>query len=292
MHVNLGQGDLKTLIDRIERLERANPLSNSSLGRGQMRFYNGSVLLIQNGALKVTGSATISGLLDVTGRAEISGLLDVSGTANISGILNVSGQTTLSGTTTIAGPTGITGKLTIQGDTSITGQLDISGKTTVKNDLELLSGGILKAGVTKIEPSGKATFGSFIIDPSSDKLIQAPGGWLFTSGPDSLGIASSNSSSVNLNGSYAELNYKGESVVRAEAGLINLNAPQTSVNGNLVVTGKTTGSGAATWSADSNFNGAVIINSQYVYIHNLPTTASPANLYVNPTNKRVYRSTA
>lgn len=163
---NLKQGDLRQILDRIRRLERANPLSNSSLGRGRMRFYDGSILLIENGALNVTGSATISGLLDVSGRAEISGLLDVTGTASISGILDVSGHTTLSGDTTIAGPTGITGALTIQGDTDITGKLtitgdtkldgntEITGKTKLKNDLELLDGGKLRAGNLEIEPAG------------------------------------------------------------------------------------------------------------------------------------------
>lgn len=177
MHVNLGQGDLKTLIDRIERLERANPLSNSSLGRGQMRFYDGSVLLIQNGALKVTGSATISGLLDVTGRAEISGLLDVTGTANISGILNVSGQTTLSGTTTIAGPTGVTGKLTIQGDTSITGKLDITGNTTIGGTTEITGITTLKSELI-VQQGKKITLGGLVLENqgTDSAQVQMPGG--------------------------------------------------------------------------------------------------------------------
>lgn len=188
-------------------------------------------------------------------RVSIDGLLDVTGLTTISGALNVSGTTTLSGATTIAGPTGITGALTIAGlldvtgpttmagtlditgDTSITGLLDITGRTTISNDLELLAGGLFKAGVTKIEPTGKATFGAFVIDPASDKLIQAPGGWLVSAGPDSLGLSSSSSSSVQLNSTRAELNYKGESVVRAEPGIINLNAPQISANGNFVGTG-------------------------------------------------------
>lgn len=169
---NLNQGNMRELIRRIESLERANPLAHSSLGRGRMRFYAGSELLIENGALNVTGSATIAGLLDVTG------------TANISGILEVSGHTTLSGDTTIAGPTGITGALTIQGDTTVTGKFDvtgpttlsgdtevdgtlnitgdttiggtteITGKTTLKNDMELLDGGKLRAGDLEIEPAG------------------------------------------------------------------------------------------------------------------------------------------
>lgn len=177
MHVNLGQGDLKTLIARIERLERANPLSNSSLGRGRMRFYNGSILLIENGALNVTGSATISGLLDVSGRAEISGLLDVTGTASISGILNVSGQTTLSGTTTIAGPTGVTGKLTIQGDTSITGKLDITGNTTIGGTTEITGITTLKSELI-VQQGKKITLGGLVLENqgAGSAQVQMPGG--------------------------------------------------------------------------------------------------------------------
>lgn len=163
---NLNQGNMHELIRRIESLERANPLAHSSLGRGRMRFYAGSELLIENGALNVTGSATIAGLLDVTG------------TASISGILNVSGHTTLSGDTTIAGPTGIIGELTIAGDaditgaTSISGDTDISGAlnidgpldvrgpttlagaTSLSNDLTVTAGGSIKAGSVEILPDG------------------------------------------------------------------------------------------------------------------------------------------
>ncbi|ASN38856.1 hypothetical protein CGQ24_07415 [Arthrobacter sp. 7749] len=229
-------------------------LSSTTVDRGDTHWMNSSRVSI-DGVLDVTGLTTISGTLNVsgtttlsgsttiagptgiTGALTIAGSMSVTGPSTFTGTLGINGATTIAGKLDVTGPTKLAGTLDITGNTKITGLLDITGKTTIRNDLELLSGGMFKAGVTKIEPTGKATFGSFIIDPASDRLIQAPGGWLFTDGLDSLGLASSGSSSVNLNSSYAELNYKGSSVVRAEAGTINLNAPQTSVNGNLVGTG-------------------------------------------------------
>ncbi|WP_411732192.1 hypothetical protein [Paeniglutamicibacter sp.] len=226
---NLNSGDFKRFKKRQSALATQTPLSSTAVERGSTRWLDGSTVYIE-GLLDVTGTTTISGALNVSGNTTLSGATTIAGPTGITGALTIAGQLDVTGPTTLAGT------LDITGDTTITGLLDISGRTTISNDLELLAGGLFKAGVTTIEPTGKAAFGTFIIDPSSDRLIQAPGGWLFTSGPDSLGLASSDTSSVNLNGTYAELNYDGSSVVRAEAGVINLNAPQTSVNGKLVVT--------------------------------------------------------
>lgn len=192
---NLNRGDFHKLITRIEALERANPLSNSSLGRGRMRFYDGSVLLIENGALNVTGSATISGLLDVSGRAEISGLLDVTGTASISGILDVTGHTTLSGDTTIAGPTGITGELTIQGDTTISGNttvtgdlavdgpLDVTGDTTLGGTTEITGKTTLKNEL-EVQQGKKITLGGLVLENQglNSAQVQMPGGGISAGG--------------------------------------------------------------------------------------------------------------
>lgn len=174
---NTKVGNLKDLERRIRRLERANPLSSSSLGRGRMRFYDGSELLIENGALNVTGSATISGVLDVSGRTnlkgqtsvtgpmEISGTTNITGNTNIMGELNVTGPTTLDGVTDIGGDTTITGQLDVTGDTTLSGKLDVTGPmttkgtlsvegvTTLKNDLNVTEGGKIKAGNLEIEPA-------------------------------------------------------------------------------------------------------------------------------------------
>lgn len=186
---NTKVGNLKDLERRIRRLERANPLSSSSLGRGRMRFYDGSELLIQNGALNVTGTATISGVLDVSGRTnlkgqvsvtgpmEISGTTNITGNTNIMGELNVTGPTTLDGITDIGGNTTISGLLDVTGNTTLSGELDVTGNTTIsgqldvtgpmatkgtlsvegvttlKNDLNVTEGGKIKAGNLEIEPA-------------------------------------------------------------------------------------------------------------------------------------------
>lgn len=215
---NLRRPQIRKRQRQVRTYGTQTPLASASVERGSTRWLNGSTVVIE-------------GLLDVTGQTKISGALDVSGTSTFSGALTIAGPTGITGALTIAG------QLDVTGPTTLAGTLDITGRTTISNDLELLAGGLFKAGVTKIEPTGKATFGSFVIDPASDKLIQAPGGWLVSAGPDSLGLSSSSSSSVQLNSTRAELNYKGESVVRAEPGIINLNAPQISANGNFVGTG-------------------------------------------------------
>lgn len=212
---NLDRSKLNKLISRIEALERANPLSNSSLGRGQMRFYNGSVLLIENGALRVTGSATISGLLDVTGRAEISGLLDVSGTASISGILDVSGHTTLSGDTTIAGPTGITGKLTIQGDTDVTGKLNITGDTKLDGNTEITGKTVLKNEL-EVQQGKKITLGGLVLENQglNSAQVQMPGGGISAGGGLGMSIL------------HDTINIGGQSLVRIDTPDLRLGSIQ------------------------------------------------------------------
>lgn len=196
---NTRVGNLKDLERRIRALERANPLSSSSLGRGRMRFYDGSELLIQNGALNVTGSASISGVLNVSGQTnlsgqvsvtgpmEISGTTVITGNTNITGELNVTGPTTLDGVTDIGGDTTITGKLDVSGDTSITGALSIEGGTEISGDLAVTGpmsteGTLDVKGVTtlnndlNVESGGKITAGNLEIEPANGGQINFSGG--------------------------------------------------------------------------------------------------------------------
>ncbi|KUM31894.1 hypothetical protein AQ436_01905 [Arthrobacter sp. EpRS66] len=279
---NLNDPNIADIFRRLKRLETNTMLASASVGRGRLRFYDGSVLLIENGALNVTGTATIAGTLEVTGTTYLVG------TTNISGPLNVTGVTSISGQLDVTGPTNLDGVTTINGDTTITGLLDITGDTTVAGNFEITTGGLFKSGETTIEPTGKATFGDFVIDPNSNKLIESPAGWLFTTGPDSIGLASSLTSSVILNATQAELNYGGTLVSRVVAsnGRIDLNAPKTWINGELEVSGLTR------WKTSNYFEGAVRFMHAALYMDTLPTTTSPANLYLDPTSKRLYRSTA
>lgn len=254
------------------------PLSSTAVERGETHWMDGSYVRI-DGLLDVNGTATVGGTLSVTGTLNASGSINLSGTTGITGPLNVTGTTTIGGNTSITGELVVTGPTTLDGitdiggDTTITGLLDITGDTTVDGNFEILGNGLFKAGVTQIEPTGKATFGDFIIDPNSNRLIQSPGGWLFSTGPDTLGLSSSLSSSVNLNGVYAELNYKGESVVKASTGRVDLTASKTWISGQLEV------------ASIARFQ-----TSLFYFSTTLPTTANAPNLYVAG-DGRVYRST-
>lgn len=259
-------------------------LASTVVERGSTHWAEGSNVNI-DGLLGVAGTATVSGTLSVTGTLNASGSINLSGSTSITGPLNVTGTTTIGGNTNITGelnvtgPTTLDGILDIGGDTTISGTLDIQGRTTIKNDLELLTGGIFKAGVTEIEPTGKATFGSVIIDPASPRMIQSPSGWMTANGPDSVGLSSSNTSSVNLNGTYADLNYAGTSRVVARAGAIDLTTPTVNVSGALKVAGRT------------DLDGSIYLNAALIQITpSTPTIASPPNLFMSASG-RLYRST-
>ncbi|UTM47046.1 hypothetical protein [Glutamicibacter mysorens] len=265
-------------------------LSSTSVERGNTHWAEGSNVNI-DGFLGVAGTQRVTGLLDVTGTFNGSGTNNLDGTNNLSGDNNLTGPTEISGSLDVTGPTNLDGVLTINGDTTITGMLavdgpttisgtlDIEGATTVAADLELIAGGLLKAGVTKIEPTGKATFGTVIIDPASTRMIQSPSGWLTANGADSVGLSSSNTSSVNLNGTYADLNYAGTSRVVARAGAIDLAATTVNVSGALKVAGRT------------DLDGSIYLNAALIQITpSTPTIASPPNLFMSASG-RLYRST-
>lgn len=207
-------------------------LASSTIDRGNTHWTQGSRVSIDglldvDGTMNVTGTLNGSGDINLSGSTEITGPLDITGATTIGGSLEVTGPTTLDGVLDIGGNTTITGTLDVTGPTTIKGTLGIEGVTTLKSDLNVITGGKIKAGQTTIEPTGKATFGSFIIDPNSAKLIEAPGGYVISNGADQVGLSSSSSSSVTLNSGSAVLDHKGQ-YVRVELG-------QTTVSNQLKV---------------------------------------------------------
>lgn len=256
---NLSKSNIPRDRRRTQAYGTQTPLSSTAVERGSTRWLDGS-------------NVSIEGLLSVSGTLNASGSINLSGSTGITGPLNVTGTTTIGGNTNITGELNVTGPTTLDGDTEIGGLLDITGKTTIRNDLELLAGGLLKAGQTKIEPTGKATFGNVIIDPASIYLIKTPGGWISGTGADDITLASSASASVSLNNARAELDYKGVKVT-ARAGAIDLTAPATNISGTLAVAGLAT------------FNGQILAKG-------LPVTSSSSftpNLYIDG-NGRIYRT--
>lgn len=240
------------------------PLSSTAVERGSTRWLDGS-------------NVSIEGLLSVSGTLNASGAINLSGSTGITGPLNVTGTTTIGGNTNITGELNVTGPTTLDGDTDIGGLLDITGKTTIRNDLELLAGGLFKAGQTKIEPTGKATFGNVIIDPASIYLIKTPGGWVSGTGADDITLASSASSSVSLNSARAELDYKGVKVT-ARAGAIDLNADKVWISGQLEVGQR----------ADFKNNVYCAAN---LSMTNPPTSTSAANMFIGGSGA-VYKVTS
>ncbi|MGO2938567.1 MAG: hypothetical protein ACTICQ_13475 [Glutamicibacter arilaitensis] len=143
---NLNDPNIADIFRRLKRLETNTMLASASVGRGRLRFYDGSVLLIENGALNVTGTATISGVLDVSGRT------------NLKGQVSVTGPMEISGTTTITGSTNIMGELTVTGPTTLEGDTEVGG------NFEIVGGGLFKSGSVEINPDGSAKFGQTTID--------------------------------------------------------------------------------------------------------------------------------
>lgn len=297
---NQNDGNLKSILRRLYRLERQSMLSHSAIGREGLEVYDGGWIRILNGGLQVIGTATISGVLDVTGTFNASGDNNLSGTNSLTGPTTISGSLDVTGPTTISGTLGITGDTTVAGNFEITTgglfksgtveirpdgsadfgtlSIDPTGKLTSGlfelnpdgsakfGDMTIDAGGKITTGETVIETTGKATFGDVIIDPSSPRMIQSPAGWLTANGPDSIGLSSSLTSSVNLNSSLAELNFGGSTVVRVAAreGGIDLSAPNVYASARLNV-------------------GSRLIVDERLIVRTMPTAAAgtTSNVYVD-----------
>lgn len=256
--INLRSSKVKEQKRRVADYGTETPLSSTAVERGSTRWLSGSTVVIE-------------------------GLLDVTGLTTISGTLNVSGTTTLSGSTTIAGPTGITGALTIAGATSITGQLDVTGPTTLAGTLDI-TGNTKLTGNMDVLGGGKITVGNTILSPGASN-----GGVEFASGGGVGGNAggvvmrgSANSGFMALADTTSSM-FAGASQITASSAdikvaspLINLNAPQTSVNGNLVVTG------TAKVTSNTELLGRVRVGNPY-------TTGNAPNIYMDA-NGWLYRT--
>ena len=144
---NLSSGDMGDIFRRLSALERATPLSNTSVERGRLRMYDGSVLLIEDGNFSVTGTATIAG------------------------VLNGSGTVTWTGPSNWNGPTNIGGSCTITGTLQVDSTTTLNGNVTLNSDLTLGTGRI-RAGVVTIDKLGTASgrmwsTGQMVIDGTS-----------------------------------------------------------------------------------------------------------------------------
>ncbi|MFJ4026019.1 hypothetical protein ACIPWF_00815 [Paenarthrobacter sp. NPDC089989] len=252
---------IQALVRRIERLENNTNQNRSAIGRGGLSVYDGGMITIENGGLRVTGSAEIVGTLNANGTINMTGIFIASGEMQLNGTtvatgefhidgpLLVDGNTTFNGELTINGITNITGDTTVTGKlvtdgpvditglTKITGELEVSGVTTLKNDLIVSSGGRIVADGVSIDPD-------------------------FLDG--SLRFA---------NGTYLAATPNGAQLVRTGPG-----------NGAVTVGSGQADMGAAGYAFILNSNGAFITGS-------LPTTTNAPNMYRDPSTGRLFRTT-
>lgn len=133
---NLSKGELGRIWAAIRELRYASPVNNTAIGRDGLTVYDGGVITIENGGLRVTGTAEIIG------------------------------QLIASGSITFNGPVRITGPLDISGLTRIMGDLQVlSGGRFTAGSIELNPDGSAKFGTLAIDPAGKLTSGQATINP-------------------------------------------------------------------------------------------------------------------------------
>lgn len=127
------------ILERLNALEKQNPLESGSVRSGRVRFIGGLLRI------------------DAGGRVEIVGTLQVDGTSTVTGQFNVNGPFNLAGNGTITGDLTITGPVTISGDVDLTGIMRVTG------DIEIIGPGKIKIGDIVVE-GGKIKAGNVEVE--------------------------------------------------------------------------------------------------------------------------------
>lgn len=112
------------ILERLDRLEAASPLRNSSVHDGRTRFVGENSLVVE-------GSALVDGLLSILGRIRVHGL----------GILEVLSLIDLLGSMRVRGG----GSITVEGDGKITVNGGVSPATLEDGKLSFGTGGAVEA---------------------------------------------------------------------------------------------------------------------------------------------------
>lgn len=136
-------GSLSQETQRQKRAERRNgkaTMQNTSISRANFTVRDGGKIIIENGGLDVTGTATGSGVLD------------------------------WSGTVYFRGPTGVQGNFAVSGTTTLTGAVTLNSTLTVGS-------GQIKAGAVTITPTGggMVQIGAMQLDGDSTGTIRSSG---------------------------------------------------------------------------------------------------------------------
>lgn len=161
---NLKNSQMPALERRVRQSGTATPLNSAAIGREGLLVYGGGVITIENGGLKVTGTAEIlgtliaSGIIQFTGEVTISGPLDVTGLMQLTGDLAVlaGGQITAGSAEINSDGSATFGLFTIaaNGDLTSEGALNIKGPATLNNDLTVAAGKKITLGGLTMENTG------------------------------------------------------------------------------------------------------------------------------------------
>lgn len=197
-----GERALRQEINELKRQIRqlgTATIQNSSIGRAGIRVYDGGVITIENGGLRVIG------WIDVDGEIRVAGTLRGTGELVWTGKITASGQTDLTG------PTKVTGAFTVDGLTKLLKTLTVEG------------GGKIQVGT------------AMTLDPtvSSGAIVFGNGSQIFTNS-STIQVYKGNGV-VQISDSEAKLQFGGAAVVVDGNGVRMSGLPvmsRTSIAGN------------------------------------------------------------
>lgn len=166
-------GDLKKVIKQMV----AASIQNGAIGRAGLRVYDGGWINIENGGLRVIGSAIIEGILDVTGKLTGSGTLDWTGPWKLAGNGEITGDAKITKSLEVSANTRLRGPTTVEANLSVTGD----GKITVGDmviDPSYGNGAVTFANGTKVY----SYEGGVAISQGSNRFQVTANGIYFTPG--------------------------------------------------------------------------------------------------------------
>ena len=171
---NLKKNELATVVSRVRRTETTAPLGSTSVHNGRTRFVGDGSLLVEGlNALRVTGSAIVSGLLSVTGTLRVIGAFFIDGITTVTGVWNQNGPWNL------AGAGGITGDVVQTGTTRVRG----GGKVIVEGT-DPVTLGLTSAG----RPGLQFGTGSQVVGTSDGAQLNNAAGNGFVFAGDTVGM--------------------------------------------------------------------------------------------------------